>query len=708
MGQVTREVVTTLRSRCRVRRMTQAPSPPSMPSAMRVVQPRTTRRLRRATPRALALALALVVLAPPLRAAAPDPGAWWPRLDRAPLDTAFVVTGDFGEYRTGHFHGGLDFTTGGVKGRPVVAGLDGEIVRVRASGVGYGRSLYLQARDGRLLVYGHLDAFDEPLASYVAAAQESSGQYEQDLWPAPGALRVRAGQRLAWTGDSGAGGPHFHLEIRRADMAYNPARAGLDWPDALAPVVSAVWLEPLDDASWVERSPAPRRVTLGARVDTVVVLGRLRAVLDAWDPAASGDAMAAWSTEVEWDGATTAVEFDSVSWAGGMSEIDYVYDRGRAGAPPRRALTPWVGAGVRLTVARSDVPLGEDAGTLRVRAGDAPRLATFRARDLAGHVTERTLALRPPRAGEWPLVQDEVATGGAVVPARFAFDPLPGACVRVTLRGAPAGSHGVFVGAGAARVRASAAGAAWVAVVSLPASGACELVASGWDGAGRAWRASEALALAGDAGASADSAFEWRGLAAARFEPSAIALRDAPSADLPRELARVSGTAWELLPTLAPLKVPFSLSVRVPAGAEAARLGLAQDDGSGWSWVRGAFDAGTRRMAAEVRRLGRFALVEDRVAPGAHLMKAPRRAPRGPYARWALEARLADGGSGIDARGSHFVVDGKRVPSEWDAEAGVLRWKPLAAPALGVHRVEVVAVDRSGNSRRVSGRVLLD
>src|SRR2546426_11165406 len=130
---------------------------------------------------------------------------WFPRLEHPPLDPPLKVTGDFGESRTTHFHAGLDFGTDRQVGKPVYAPLGGWIKRARASGVGYGRSLYLQAYDGRLLVFGHLDAFDGPIATYVAAKQDSSGQFEQDLWPDSLELRVNAGDRIAWSGKSGTG-----------------------------------------------------------------------------------------------------------------------------------------------------------------------------------------------------------------------------------------------------------------------------------------------------------------------------------------------------------------------------------------------------------------------------------------------------------------------------------------------------------------------
>src|SRR5439155_20187677 len=107
--------------------------------------------------------------------------------------------------------------------------------RVLASCVGYARSIYLHARDGRLIVFGHLDAFDEPLGSYVDSVQRATLEYEQDLTPPPGRFRVSAGRRIAWSGESGVGPPHLHMEVRIGDMAMNPLRAGLALPDPPRP-----------------------------------------------------------------------------------------------------------------------------------------------------------------------------------------------------------------------------------------------------------------------------------------------------------------------------------------------------------------------------------------------------------------------------------------------------------------------------------------
>src|SRR5262245_4702706 len=202
---------------------------------------------------------------------------------RPPLAGPLVLHGGFGEYRSNHFHAGVDLGTGHVVGKPVYAPLPGWIERARTSGVGYGRSIYLHADDGRLLVFGHLDAFAGPLGAYADSIQRASGQYEQDMWLPPGRFRAAAGQVIAWSGQSGAGGPHLHLEIRRGDMAYHPLRAGLAIADTAAPAIDRLTLEPLDDTSFVSGSAAPLRLRLSARPETLQVIGRLRAAVEAHD-----------------------------------------------------------------------------------------------------------------------------------------------------------------------------------------------------------------------------------------------------------------------------------------------------------------------------------------------------------------------------------------------------------------------------------------
>ena len=90
------------------------------------------------------------------------------------------------------------------------------------------------------------------------------------------------------------------------------------------------------------------------------------------------------------------------------------------------------------------------------------------------------------------------------------------------------------------------------------------------------------------------------------------------------------------------------------------------------------------------------------------MLAPPRRAPSGPYSRWALVALAGESGSGVDAKASGFVVDGVRVPTEWDGDVRVLRWRPLAPPAPGRHAHELRVVDRAGNRAVRRGTFVLD
>ena len=51
----------------------------------------------------------------------------------------------------------------------------------------------------------------------------------------------------------------------------------------------------------------------------------------------------------------------------------------------------------------------------------------------------------------------------------------------------------------------------------------------------------------------------------------------------------------------------------------------------------------------------------------------------------------------LDGHASGFSVDGTRVPTEWDAENSVLRWRPLHPPKAGTHRYRLEVVDHAGN-----------
>ncbi len=596
--------------------------------------------------RVLLAALALWPLAAATHAV-PAP-QYWPPLERPPLDPPLRLSATFGEYRIGHFHAGLDFSTGETIGRVVYASLSGHVVRVRASGIGYGRSLYVQAADGRLLVYGHLDAFAEPLASFVDSVQAATGQYEQDLWPEAGRFGVRAGQRLGWSGRSGTDSPHLHFEIRRGDMAYNPLLAGVSVEDTVPPLIRSVTLYPRSPESRVDGGVAPITRRAGGAADTFALRGGAGLLVEALDARASGErSMAPWRVRATEGGDWEECRFDSVSWAEGMSEVDYVYDRGlRAPAAPKSVLV-WPAEGVLSRVQREG-----PAGAFRREVGSVPisgsasaetRRIQVEAEDVAGNRAEARVSILPVPMEAGPVAREDSAYLAALDPT-------------------------------------------W------PEASRRRLAASPWRGD----RDSSRVRL---------GRFTWNWTGGGFGEEPVVrgVLRERP-----RRSGELSGASevLSLHPVLLPLRSPFRLAVDEPRADE--RLALYRDTGDGWTWIGADHDSTTRTLSAETRSFGRFALFRDAVAPRIEPLTPPRAVAEGPYPRWALEARLAEKGSGVLARESYFVVDGRRVPSEWDAVAETLRWRPLRTPASGRHEYEVVATDRAGNQRRRRGSFVLD
>lgn len=632
-----------------------------------------------------------------------------------PLAPPLQVTGGFCEYRIGHFHAGFDFGTGQRVGKPVLAPARGHVARVRASGVGYGRSIYVATDDGRLLQFGHLDAYAEPLASYVRAVQDSSGQYEQDLWPEANRFRFETGAVIAWSGESGAGGPHLHFEIRRGDMAYHPYRAGLAVRDSAAPTLASLTLEPLDGASFVEGSAAPVTRRLGARPETLRVIGRLRTVVGARDGEWRGvDRMVPWSVGMEWEGRRVEARFDSVSWATDMAEGDAVYDAGRVVGD--KGLLLWAPAGFRPRVMVSDVPIEQEAGTILVRPGDPPRTLRLWARDLGGNRTERKVTLtpgreRPDTTGALPKLV--VAPGSAMELAS-----LPGGWLRVQVRDVPAWSRGVRIVAGNVAdivpVSTGPGGATAVIRMTAPAAPGPWLTvigSQGKTGKDHAWmRASSFQAAAispTDSVTIEAQSYRVRVPAGTVFEPAVLLARGDEATPASGEL-RSGGASLRVEPAGLPLRRALRVALACPPTGMPRNVAFYRRSDNEWDWIGGSFDAGRGEFVAETRRLGQFSLMVDSVAPRVVLQRAPKKGAVRPYSRWALQATVSEAGAGLDPRASHFMIDGRRVATEWDSEARVLRWRPAKPPRSGKHQVTVVATDRAGNTRRTAGSFVLD
>jgi len=180
----------------------------------------------------------------------------------SPLNVPLVLSGNFGELRTNHFHSGLDFRTNGKTGLPVKVVADGTISRIKVSPVGYGKALYVDHPNGITTVYGHLHSFNDRIENYIKEIQYKKESFAIDIAAPEGKFNFKQGEIIALSGNSGSSaGPHLHFEIRdtKTQQVLNPLKFGYELPDKIKPRILSLYIYPLTDSSHVDGSKEKKR-----------------------------------------------------------------------------------------------------------------------------------------------------------------------------------------------------------------------------------------------------------------------------------------------------------------------------------------------------------------------------------------------------------------------------------------------------------------
>ena len=163
------------------------------------------------------------------------------------------LAGTMGELRSTHFHSGIDIRTGNIIGLPVLASKSGYISRITITPSGYGNVLYITHSDGNTTLYAHLDKFGGKLGEYILKEQYRRKTHEIDLYFRQEQFKVKRGDTVALSGNSGSSaGPHLHFDIRdNNNYALNPLMVE-SFPeviDNLPPSVEKIALKTLDKNS---------------------------------------------------------------------------------------------------------------------------------------------------------------------------------------------------------------------------------------------------------------------------------------------------------------------------------------------------------------------------------------------------------------------------------------------------------------------------
>ena len=326
-----------------------------------------------------------------------------------PLRGPLLITGTFGELRSDHYHGGLDFRA--AVGTPVHAVNDGYISRIRVSGGGYGQAIYIDHPDGKRSVYGHLEVLAPEYLDTIRALQYAREFFEIDFRPDSTAFPVTQGQRIGGVGNRGFSfGPHLHFEIRESatDAPLNPMSLGFTIPDTRSPQLRKLRVYALDDK---DRSVEALEYDLldGSLPDTIrVSSNRIGLGIKAYD---RQNAMPNWNgiygAELRVDGQQTfAFTYDRVAyedteylnaltdyaaWKESSSWYYLLYAR-------TPAAMFWRGRGMRSPTQN---------GMLTLTRG-TPKDVAISVRDFAGNVSRREFVLLSTSSSAAPAAPADV------------------------------------------------------------------------------------------------------------------------------------------------------------------------------------------------------------------------------------------------------------------------------------------------------------
>ena len=170
-----------------------------------------------------------------------------------PLKIPLVLSANFGELRSNHFHTGIDFKTNRKIGYNIYSIDDGYISRVKVSPWGYGLVVYVNHYNGLTSVYAHCSEFKGGLADLVKSRQEKEQNYEIEYYPSKDSLKVKRGEIIAISGNTGGStAPHVHFEIRdtKTEHALNPLLFDFAIADKRKPTIRGVKVYALTDEGY--------------------------------------------------------------------------------------------------------------------------------------------------------------------------------------------------------------------------------------------------------------------------------------------------------------------------------------------------------------------------------------------------------------------------------------------------------------------------
>ncbi len=208
-----------------------------------------------------------------------------------PMNIPLNSSGHFAELRSNHFHSGIDLRTQGRENQYVICPFDGEVSRIKIQAFGGGKNLYIAHTNGYTTVYMHLNEYYGKIGKFVKDYQMRNRCYTFDYTVPKGRLRLKKGDTIALSGNTGSsGGPHLHYEIRNTATQHtiNPILKGFPLQDDIAPSLYALRLIPCDIYSSIEGSCEPKFFDIRAgkdlrNGDTIMASGGFFLAMEGYD-----------------------------------------------------------------------------------------------------------------------------------------------------------------------------------------------------------------------------------------------------------------------------------------------------------------------------------------------------------------------------------------------------------------------------------------
>lgn len=253
---------------------------------------------------------------------------------RWPLNINNGYSSSFQEFRNSHFHAGIDLRTYQKTGYPVYALADGKVVKIRVVKRGSGRGLYLKHHDGHTSIFFHLDRFIPALEKIVKRVQGAAGKKYFGNYDLKNPFPVKKDDLIAYSGETGYGFPHLHLEIRDPQYrAVNPFKLiKLPANDSNFPVLKSLLLRNKSESlingrvgeSWFKFNRASD--SLYYLKEPLVVTGRFDLLLNTRDISDTGKYVAPYEISLFInDRNTFCLRFDRFAWEDN-NQLGFVYD----------------------------------------------------------------------------------------------------------------------------------------------------------------------------------------------------------------------------------------------------------------------------------------------------------------------------------------------------------------------------------------------